>query len=103
MSYDFVENTVDRCLYMKASGNKFIILVLYVDDILLVVNDFYLLHNVKKFLSNNFEMKYMGETSYVIRIEIFRNGSQGKLGLSRKEYINKVLERFRIWKISLQG
>ncbi|OMO59932.1 reverse transcriptase [Corchorus capsularis] len=81
-SYGFVENTVDRCIYMKVCGNKFIILVLYVDDILLVTNDAGLLHDVKKFLSNKFEMKDMGEASYVIGIEIFRDRSQGLLGLS---------------------
>lgn len=95
-SFGFVENTVDRCIYMKVSGSKFIILVLYVDDILLAANDISLLHDVKKFLSNNFEMKDMGEASYVIGIEIFRNRSEGLLGLSQKGYINKVLERFRM-------
>ena len=79
---------------MKISGSKFIILVLYVNDILLATNDVGLLHNVNKFLSNSFEMKYMAETSYVIEIEIFRNRSQGKLGLSQEWYINKILERF---------
>ena len=41
-------------------------------------------------------MKEMGEATYVIGIEIFRNRSQGMLGLSQKSYINKVLERFRM-------
>ena len=95
-SYGFVENTVDRCIYMKISGSKFIILVLYVDDILLAANDMGLLHDVKKFLSETFEMKDMNEASYVIGIEIFRDRSQGLLGLSQKGYINKVLERFRM-------
>ena len=81
---------------MKVSGSKFIILVLYVDDILLAANDKGLLHDVKKFLSETFEMKDMNEASYVIGIEIFRNRSQGLLGLSQKSYINKVLERFRM-------
>ena len=36
-SYGFVENTVDRCIYMKVSGSRFVILVLYVDDILLMM------------------------------------------------------------------
>ena len=81
---------------MKVSGSKFIILVLYVDDILLAANDFGLLHDVKKFLSNNFEMKDMGEASYVIGIEIFWNQSQGLLGLSQRAYIDKILERFRM-------
>ena len=99
-SYGFTENTVDRCIYMKVSGSKFIILVLYVDDILLAANDIGLLHDVKWFLSKNFEMKDMGEASYVIGIEIFRDRSQGLLGLSQKGYINKILERFRMEKRS---
>ena len=69
-SYGFIENIVDRCIYMKVSGSKFIILVLYVDDILLAGNDVGLLHDIKKFLFKNFEMKDMGEASYVIGKEI---------------------------------
>ena len=88
--------TVDRCIYMKVMGSKFIILVLYVDDILLAASDRGLLHDVKNYLSSNFEMKDMGEASYVIGIEIFRDRSQGILGLSQKAYINKVLEIFKM-------
>ena len=82
LSYGFVEMTVDQCIYMKVVGRKFIILVLYVDDILLAASDHGLLHDVKNYLSSNFEMKDMGEASYVIGIEIFRDRSQGILGLS---------------------
>ena len=99
-SYGFVEITVDRCIYIKVSGSKFVILVLYVDDILLAANNISMLHDIKKYLSKNFEMKDMGEASYVIGIEIFRDRSQGLLGLSQKAYINKVLERFKMDKCS---
>ncbi|KAL8161807.1 hypothetical protein V2J09_013296 [Rumex salicifolius] len=75
-------------------------LVLYVDDILLAANDMGLLHDIKKYLSKNFEMKDMGQASYVIGIEIFRNRSQGWLSLSQKGYINKVLERYKMEKCS---
>jgi hypothetical protein len=85
---------------MKVSGSKFIILILYVDDILLAANDKSLLHDVKKFLSESFEMKDLGEESYVIGIEIFRDRKEGLLGLSQKGYINKVLERFGMDKCS---
>ncbi|KAL0550167.1 hypothetical protein IC582_014670 [Cucumis melo] len=71
-SFGFKENIVDRCICLKISGSKFIILVLYVDDILLATNDFGLLCQTKEFLSKNFEMKDMSEASYVIGIEIFR-------------------------------
>ena len=96
LSYGFVENTVDTCIYMKVTGSQFVILVLYVDDILLAANDKGMLRDVKEFLSKNFEMKDMGEASYAIGIEIFRDRSQGVLGLSQKAYINKVLERYRM-------
>ena len=66
----------------------------------MATNDLGLLSETKKFLSNNFEMKDMGEAYYVIGIEIFRDRSQGLLGLSQKAYINKVLERFRMDKCS---
>ena len=76
LSYGFIENIVDQRIYIKVNESKFIILVLYVDDILLATNDIILLHDVKKFLSNKFEMKDMGEASYVIGMEIFRERSQ---------------------------
>ncbi|KAL0533145.1 hypothetical protein IC582_030360 [Cucumis melo] len=99
-SFGFKENIVDRCIYLKISGSKFIILVLYVDDILLATNDFGLLCQTKEFLSKNFEMKDMSEASYVIGIEIFRDRTHGLLGLSQKAYINKVLEKLKMNKCS---
>jgi hypothetical protein len=93
-SFGFKENTVDRCIYLKVSGSKFLFLILYVDDILLASSDLGLLHETKEFLSKNFEMKDMGEATYVIGIEIFRDRSRGLLGLSQKQYIERVLERF---------
>jgi Reverse transcriptase (RNA-dependent DNA polymerase) len=35
IEFEFKENTIDQCISLKVSGRKFIILVLYVDDILL--------------------------------------------------------------------
>ncbi|EOX94267.1 Gag-protease-integrase-RT-RNaseH polyprotein, partial [Theobroma cacao] len=55
-----------------------------------------LLHEVKQFLSQHFDMKDKGEASYVIKIKIHRDKSQGIMGLSQKAYINKVLKRFQM-------
>ncbi|XP_059288714.1 secreted RxLR effector protein 161-like [Lycium ferocissimum] len=38
----------------------------------------------------------MGDVSYVIGIKIHRDRHQGILGLSQEDYINKILERFRM-------
>ena len=46
-------------------GSKFF-LVLYIDDILLSTNDLNLLRDTKKFLSSNFEMKYLMDIMWPI-------------------------------------
>jgi hypothetical protein len=66
----FVENIVDNGIYIKIKGSPFIILVLYVDDIMLACSDKNLLHETKRFLSSNFDMKDLGDASYVLGIEI---------------------------------
>ena len=83
---------MDQCIYQKVSGSKICFLVLYVNDILLATNDKRIMHGVKQFISKNFDMKYMGEASYVIGIKIHRDRSCGILGLSQEIYIKKVLE-----------
>ena len=95
-SFEFKEDIVNQCIYLKVSGSKFIFLILYVDDILLASSDLGLLGETKEYLSKNFHMVDMGETNYVIGIEILRDRSRGVLGLSHKGYIDRVLERFNM-------
>ena len=69
-------------LYIKHSNIGFIILFLYVDDLLVAGNDKKLIDVTKKWLSSNFEMNDMGEASYVLDVKIFRDRSKRLLGLS---------------------
>ena len=94
ISYGFEMNMVDDCIYHKFSGSKHIYLVLYVDDILLATNDIGMLHETKIFLSKKFEMKDLGDASFVFGIQIHRGRSRGILGLSQKTYIEKILKKF---------
>jgi hypothetical protein len=60
-------------IYVKIKGAIFIILILYVDDILLASSDKNLLFETMGFLSSNFDMKDLGDASYVLGIEIHRD------------------------------
>ena len=93
-SFYVVENLIDQCIYQKDSGSKTCFLVLYVNDILLATSDKGIMHGVKQFIFKHFDVKYMGEISYVIVIKIHRDRSRGILGISQEIYINEVLERF---------
>jgi hypothetical protein len=93
-SFDFKENEENNYIYAKFRNGKFIFLILYVDDILLVSSDVSLLLEIKRFLSSNFDMKDLGETSFVLGIKIHRDRRKGVLGLSENAYLEKVLKKF---------
>ena len=68
MSIQSKDNVEDNCVNTKFKNGKFIFLVLYVDDILLASSDVSLLLKTKKF-----DMKDLGEASFVLGIEILQN------------------------------
>ena len=70
------------------------LLVLYVDDILLIGNDVGVMSSVKIWLSNQFDMKDLGEANFILGIKLWRDCNNRMLGLSQAGYIDKVLERF---------
>ncbi|WRX11051.1 Reverse transcriptase [Theobroma cacao] len=92
--FDLIKNEDEPCVYKKVSGSAIIFLVLYVDDILLIGNGIPLLQSTKIWLSKQFSMKDLGETTYILGIKIYRDRSKRLLGLSQSLYIDKVLKRF---------
>ena len=69
---------------------------MYVDDILLASSDVNLLLETKKFLSSKFDMKDLGEASFILGIGIYRDREKGVLGLSQKAYLEKVLKKYNM-------
>ncbi|KAM1310784.1 hypothetical protein ACFX2H_007296 [Malus domestica] len=96
----FQENKLDECIYLKVLGAKVIFLVFYVDDILLASSDMSLLQSTKSMLTLNFDMKDLGEARFVLGIEIVRDRGMKSLGLSQRQYIDRVAKRFNMDKCS---
>jgi hypothetical protein len=99
--FGFKKNDENNCIYAKFKNRKFIFLVLYVDDILLASSDVHLLLETKSFLSSHFNMKDLGEASYVLGIEIYHDRRNVVLGISQKSYIEKVLKKFNMHKCNI--
>ena len=53
---------------MKVNGSKYIFLVLSIDDIVLATNDTDMLVETKQLLFSHFDIKDLGEASYVLGI-----------------------------------
>src|SRR3954463_4009778 len=86
----------DHCVYLKHSKAGFLILTLYVDDILMASNDKKLVSEAKAWLSSQFDMKDMGKPAHVLGVKILRNHSRGTLRLSQETYIRRVLKPFNM-------
>ena len=93
-TFGFEQNVDEPCVYKYIKETKVVFLVLYVDDILLIGNDIGLLFDVKKWLVEKFQMKDLGQASYVLGIQIIRDHKNRLLALSQASYIDKVLARF---------
>lgn len=82
---------------MKRFGDdEFIILLLYVDDMLLVGKDVGKINKFKRDLSKSFYMKDLGIARTILGIEIKRDIKSRKLWLSQERYIEQEIERFNM-------
>lgn len=85
---------LEPCLFIWREGDKFLILLLYVDDILLSSNDEEKLNEVKTKLSIEFEMTILGEPKEFLSISIRRDRENKVIDLTQEKYIGKILVRF---------
>ncbi|KAL5821701.1 hypothetical protein ACOSQ3_023583 [Xanthoceras sorbifolium] len=95
-SSGFTRCQADHCCYIKRFDNSFIILLLYVDDMLIAGSDMQEIMNLKRELSKQFAMKDLGAAKQILGMRIKRDTKSGTLLLSQAEYIKKVLSRFNM-------
>ena len=81
--------------YNKLSGREYIYLLLYVDDMLIGSKKICAIDKLKD-LSSELEMKDLGEVKKVLVMEVERDWKRGKVNLTQKGYLKKVLQKFNI-------
>ena len=94
-----LENGFEKCdgeptIYIKEKESKILIVVLYVDDVIFIGNDDYLIENFKSVMKEEFEMIDMGLLRYYLKIEVYQN--KNGIFISQEKYVNEVLSRFNM-------
>ena len=92
----FKRYEADHYCYVKSLDNSYIILLLYVDDMLIAGSNIEEINNLKKQLSKQFAMKDLGATKKILGMRIIRDKANGTLKLSQSVYVKKVLNRFNM-------
>ena len=100
VSPNFTRSEYDHCVYFKKLANDmFIILVLYVDDMLVASKSMFEINRLKAQLARTFDMKDLGAANQILGMQIHRDRKNGKLWLSQKKYVEKILQRFGMKKV----
>ena len=71
----------DHCCYVKFFNNSYIILLLYVDDMLIARSSTKEINNLKKQFSKEFAMKDLGVVKQILGMRIIRDKANGTLKL----------------------
>ncbi|RVW13910.1 Retrovirus-related Pol polyprotein from transposon TNT 1-94 [Vitis vinifera] len=92
LSHGFKINECDKCVYVKDTEHGYVIVCLYVDDMLIVGSDDKMITSTKNMLNSRFDMKDMGLADVILGIKIKRTSN--KLILSQSHYVDKILGKF---------
>ena len=92
------KSNADSCIYVKSVKQEngfisFVILAVYVDDIIPVSNDSEMLASEKQLLSNEFQMVDQGEIQFILGMSIKRDRQKKTLFISQEKYLENVLNR----------
>ena len=80
--------------YFKRLEDSYVILLLYVDDMLIAGANLHEIDELKKKLSEEFAMKDLGAAKQILGMRIKR--TRESIELSQEEYVKKVLQRFNM-------
>ncbi|XP_053235887.1 uncharacterized protein LOC128409424 [Podarcis raffonei] len=89
----FKRSVADPCLYTKGTGNKYLMLLIFVDDLLVAGSSTDEIQKLTSQLEKRFKFKALGPVSNYLEVEV-RQEADGSFLLSQKEKILHLIEQF---------
>eukprot|EP00253_Pinus_taeda_P004954 PITA_04954 len=97
LEHGFQRLEAHHCVYVKRyDQGKYIILLLYVDEMLIVGHDKNKINRLKKYLGSKFVMKDLGLAQQILGMQIMCDRKNKRLWLSHEKYMKKVLHKFNM-------
>ena len=80
LDQDYTRTATNHCVFIKQfSDDEFIILLIYVDDMLIIGRDAKKIRDLKIALSKSFSMKDLGPAGHILGMKIIRDKKSQKL------------------------
>ena len=93
VKFGFKKLESDEAVFVLWRGDLVTIISTHVDDLSIATNDTVSYERLNKALSDEFQMKDLGDMKYYLGMHVERTADT--LKLHQKEYVNKVVERFK--------
>lgn len=94
ISQGFTYNNTLPCIFTYSTESGFVILAVYVDD-LNILGTPELCKYAREILTKNFDMKYLGHTTYCLGLQVHHVPDGGIL-LHQQAYVQKILKVFQM-------
>ncbi|CAI7785325.1 unnamed protein product [Closterium sp. NIES-53] len=92
----FRTSSCDESLFLKGEGEKLVLFLVYVVDILLFSSSMKKIQNVQQQLMKNLKCKTLGEVKYYLRMHVERDLDHRWLKLHQEKFIKELGEKYGI-------
>lgn len=93
-SQGFEQSRNEPSLYVKKGAQDFLIVCLYVDDLIYVGTNPYMVKEFKEAMMKEYEMTDLGLMKYFLGIQVRQ--SKGEIFMSQEKYLDEVLRNFQM-------
>lgn len=90
----FMRSPSEPSLYVKKNGEDFLMVCLYVDDLIYVGTNANMVDSFKEAMMKEYEMTDLGLMKYFLGIQVKQ--SKGEIFITQEKYVSDMLKKFRM-------
>ncbi|KAI3775882.1 hypothetical protein L1987_45639 [Smallanthus sonchifolius] len=94
LANEFVRGKIDSTLFIKKSGGDYLLVQIYVDDIIFGSTNEGLCKDFEGVMKSKFEMSAMGELSFFLGLQV--NQKEDGFFIHQSKYVKDILSRFKM-------
>nr|GFC10550.1 putative ribonuclease H-like domain-containing protein [Tanacetum cinerariifolium] len=93
LSNGFQRGTIDQTLFIRRQRGDFILVQVYVDDIIFGSSNLQLCREFEALIHEKFQMSAMGELNFFLGLHVLQK--EDGIFLSQDKYVGDILKKFR--------